>query len=146
MPDYGGAPPTETWPKAKAAAERALALDSTLAEAHASLAYGTWKYGRDWRGAEREFQRAIALNPGYATGRQWYADYLGGRGRLTESLAEMRRAQALDPLSRVISLEVGRCLYFMHQSDDAAPRSRCVPSEEQIGSSHRVRQRPSMIP
>jgi TolB-like protein len=99
LPDCASVDPAEAWVKARAAAERALALDSTLAAPHAALAYGIMRHEWDWRAVKEEFTRAIALDPSYATGRQWYADFLGGRGRLEESVAEMRRAQALDPVS-----------------------------------------------
>ncbi len=104
---YAGLSPTETWPKAKAAAQRGLLLDSTSAEAYTSLAYGSMLYEWNWRAAEENFGRAIAANPNYATGHHWYADFLAGRGRLDESLEQMRRAHELDPLSRVISSELG---------------------------------------
>lgn len=124
LPNFGSVAPSDVWPKARAAAERALVLDSSLAEAHASLGLGKMYYDWDWKGAERELRKAIALNPRYPTGRQWYADFLGGRGRLAESVAEMQRAEALDPLSPVISVELGRALYFMHRYADAEAQVR----------------------
>jgi eukaryotic-like serine/threonine-protein kinase len=91
-------PPSETLPKAKAAAMKALELDDTLAEAHAALAYAEF-YGWNWPGAEREFKRAIELNPGSAISHQRYSEYLYARARFDESIAEGFRAQELDPLS-----------------------------------------------
>lgn len=88
-----GAPRAETWPRARAAAERALAIDGTLAEAHTSLGYGLMIY--DWSGAEAEAsrRRGIAANSNYATGHQWYADFLAGRGRLEDTgLGDLTRA------------------------------------------------------
>jgi len=120
LPTFGGTPPSEAWPKAKAAAERALALDSTLASAHTSLAYGTMLYDWDWPRAEAGFRRAIAAAPNYATAHHWYADYLAGRGRQAESLREMRRAHELDPLSRIIGTELGWVLHIAGRNDEAA--------------------------
>jgi serine/threonine-protein kinase len=121
---YSGASREATWPKARAAAEKALALDSTLAEAHTALAYGTMIYGWDFPAAEASFRRAIVANPNYATGHHWYADLLAGRGRLEESLREMQRAHALDPLSRIIGAELGWIYYLMHRNDDAEAQIR----------------------
>ncbi|HUQ14490.1 MAG TPA: protein kinase [Gemmatimonadales bacterium] len=121
---YAGASREVTWPKARAAAERALVLDNTLAEAHTALAYGTMIYEWDWPAAEASFRRAIAANPDYATGHHWYADFLAGRGRLEESLREMQRAHALDPLSRIIGAELGWIYYLMHRNDEAEAQIR----------------------
>jgi TolB-like protein/Tfp pilus assembly protein PilF len=119
LPLYTQAKPEAQWPKAKAAALRALALDSTLAEAHTSLAYGTLLYDWHWSSAEASFRRAIANDSTYATAHHWYADFLAGRGRLDESLREMRRAHELDPLSRVIETELAWVQYLMHRPDEA---------------------------
>ncbi|GAH98755.1 unnamed protein product, partial [marine sediment metagenome] len=100
---YGYLMPKEAYPKAKEAAQKALSIDNTLAEAHASLAFALMDYDWDWEGAEREFKKAIELNPGYATGHQWYAIYLIGRGRHDDSIAEIKLAKELDPLSLVIN-------------------------------------------
>jgi TolB-like protein/Tfp pilus assembly protein PilF len=121
---YAGASRDDTWPKARAAALRALALDSTLAEAHTSLAYGSMIYGWDWAAAEASFRRAIAANPDYATGHHWYADFLAGRGRLEESVREMERAHALDPLSRIIGTELAWVYYLMRRNDEAEAQLR----------------------
>jgi eukaryotic-like serine/threonine-protein kinase len=113
-----GLPKTEAMPKARAAAERALALDDTLAEAHASL--GSVRQSEwDWAGAEAEFRRAIELNPNYATARQWYAELLIQLGRVPEALAEIRRAQELDPLSPMIHAMAGVMLHSAGQYDQA---------------------------
>ena len=119
LPGYTNASPTELWPKAKAAALKALSLDSTLAEAHTSLAYGTFIYEWNWTAAEKSFRRAIATDSTYPTAHHWYGDYLAGRGRLDESLREMKRAHDLDPLSRIIQVELGWVYYLKHQTDDA---------------------------
>jgi TolB-like protein/DNA-binding winged helix-turn-helix (wHTH) protein/Tfp pilus assembly protein PilF len=108
--------PQDGFPRARAAAERALELDDTLAEAHASLASIKGDYEWDWQGAESEYQRALALNPNYAMARHWYGDFLAGTGRFEEGMAEIRKAGQLDPLSPVISVSTadmycwfGRC-------------------------------------
>ncbi|HSJ95733.1 MAG TPA: protein kinase, partial [Myxococcota bacterium] len=90
----------------EAAAGRALALDASLAEAHAARAY-TYHWTWRWDDAEREFRRAIALSPGYATAHQWYGEHLVKMGRSEEGLAELRQALALDPLSLVANNDLG---------------------------------------
>jgi TolB-like protein/DNA-binding winged helix-turn-helix (wHTH) protein len=91
--------PQEAMSKAKAAALQAVKLDDTLAEGHASLAYARMSYDWDLDAAQQEFQRAIELNPGYATAHHWYAHYFLARNQPEQALAEVKRAQALDPLS-----------------------------------------------
>jgi serine/threonine protein kinase/tetratricopeptide (TPR) repeat protein len=111
--------PLETMPLAKAAAQKALQLDDSLAEAHASLANIKWAYDWDSGEAEKEFERALALNPNYATAREWYGLYLTQVGRFDEAIAEMQRAQELDPLEPVIQVNVGRCYYYARRYDKA---------------------------
>jgi Tfp pilus assembly protein PilF len=118
--------PSDAWLKAKAAADRALALDSTLAEGHTVRAYGVFLFERDHRRAEEGFRRAIAIDPRYGTAHQWYADFLGGRGNLDGRLRELRVAQQLDPLSRVISNEIAQTLFTMGRIDDAVAELRTV--------------------
>ncbi len=98
-------PPRESYPKAEAAAKKALELDDTLGQAHASLAMVRASYDWNWLEAEKEYKRAIELNPNYATAHQWYALLLLQRGRLDESKAEMMKALDLDPLSLIIAAE-----------------------------------------
>ncbi|HVS82217.1 MAG TPA: protein kinase [Pyrinomonadaceae bacterium] len=112
-------PPREKMPKAKAAAMRALELDETLAEAHTSLARVLAVYDWDWTGAEKEFKRAIELNPRYAVAHQWYGGYFEAMGRPDESLAERKRAQELDPLSLMSNFEPGLAFYFARNYDQA---------------------------
>ena len=112
--EYSDLSPKESYPKAKAAAIKALELDDTLGEAHTSLAYSLVNYDWDWRGAEKEYQRAIQLNPNYATAHQWYAECLSMLGRHTEAIAEIKRAQELDPLSLIINQGVGGKYTSMH--------------------------------
>jgi serine/threonine-protein kinase len=121
---YAGGSPAEGWRNAQTAARRALALDSTSAEAYTALAYGNTIYGWNWAEAEENFQRAIAADPAYPTGHHWYGDFLAGRGRLDESLREMERALRLDPLSRQISAERGWVLYLMGRTDEAEAQMR----------------------
>ncbi|MGH9959732.1 MAG: tetratricopeptide repeat protein, partial [Pyrinomonadaceae bacterium] len=124
-PEAGGdMPPNEVLPKAKAAALKALEIDETLAEPHVSLAHVKYNYDRDWVGAEREYKRAMELNPNYPVAHQWYAIYLSGVGRQREALAEIRRAQELDPLSLSINTWLGRILALAGQSDQALEQLR----------------------
>ncbi|MEP6570984.1 MAG: protein kinase [Acidobacteriota bacterium] len=112
-------PPRETMPKAKAAALRALELDETLAEAHTSLGRVLATYEWDWPGAEKEFKRAIELNPRYAVAHQWYGGWLQAMGRHGEAIAERKKAQEMDPLSLVINFEWGLSFYFARDYDQA---------------------------
>jgi serine/threonine-protein kinase len=122
--DYGYLAPKDAFPKARAAAERALELDDDLVEAHTSLAFVKVQYDWDWPGAEREYRRALGLNPNYATAHQWYSEYLSAMGRPEEALREIRLAQELDPLSLIIHAVVGRALYFARRYDDAIAQCR----------------------
>jgi TolB-like protein/Flp pilus assembly protein TadD len=118
-PAFSVLPPREAIPKAKEAAIKALAFDETLAEAHAALAYVKNTYDWDWPGAEREFKRAIKLNPNYATAHFWYAIHLQAMGRLDEAIAEAKLAQEADPVSPIIGLLAGRTLYVARRYDQA---------------------------
>ena len=116
----GQIPPGEVYPKAREAAIKALELDDRLAEAHNALASVKRDYDWDWSGAEREYKRAIELNPSYATGHQWYGELLLVLGRKQEVLREMSRAQQLDPLSPVINGERGAMLFRATGREDLA--------------------------
>ena len=107
-------------PKAKAAALKAMEIDETLAEPHVSLAHVEYYYDRDWTSAEREYKRAIELNPNYAIGHSWYAIYLMSTGRFDEALAQAKRAQDLDQLSLPINMTLGWVLLNARQYDQAA--------------------------
>jgi TolB-like protein/Tfp pilus assembly protein PilF len=120
---YSLLPPREMMPKAKEAAMNALRLDDTLAEAHASLAGILKGYEWDWAAAEREYRRALDLNPNYATAHHLYADFLSAMGRPEEGIREIHRAQALDPLSLVINMEVGWNFYIARDFDRAIEHS-----------------------
>jgi serine/threonine protein kinase/tetratricopeptide (TPR) repeat protein len=121
---YTSPTPTETFAKAKAAAERALALDGDLAEAHATLGmvhlFGDW----DWAGAEKEFKTAIARKPNYSTAHQWYWAFLEGMGRHREALDEILKAKQLDPLSAINSLDVAVHYSFSRDHDRAIAECR----------------------
>jgi tRNA A-37 threonylcarbamoyl transferase component Bud32/tetratricopeptide (TPR) repeat protein len=99
--------PADAYPRAKAAAERAIALDGSLAEPHATLGYLKTIHEWDWPGADREFRRAVALQPAYATAHHWYAYYYLTVGDFSHAISEIERARELDPLSQVINDEVG---------------------------------------
>jgi tetratricopeptide (TPR) repeat protein len=122
--DNGFLPGVEAYPKAKAAALKALELDENLAEAHASLAGLLELYDRDWLAAEREYQRAIELNPDYATAHHWHAVYLAWMGRDREALAEIELARRLDPLSTRINANVVLVLYLGRQYERAIVEAR----------------------
>ncbi len=110
--------PKDSFPKAKAAATRALEIDESLAEAHTSLALATMAFDWDWARAELEYKRALELNPNYATAHQWYAEYLAAMGRQPEALTEIRRAGEIDPLSLIVSAAQGYIGYFGHDFDE----------------------------
>lgn len=109
----------DAFQKGRAAANAALEIDNTLAEAHASLGFIKTYYEHDDLGAEREFKRAIELNPDYATAHHWYSEYLAMRGREQEAMIEIKRAQELDPLSPVINATLGERLYLARRYDEA---------------------------
>src|SRR5271165_1537339 len=123
-------PPKEAIPKARAAALKALQIDDSLAEAHASLGLIAEQYDYDWQTAEREFRRAIELDPNYATGHQWYAEYLSLQGRFDEAMAESERARQLDPLSLIIATDHGVILFYSRQYDRAIEQFRAVREME----------------
>ena len=126
MSTWGQVPQNEFMPKARASAQKALALDESLAEAHTSLALVAENYDYDWQAAEKEFRRAIQLNPQYATAHHWYAECLSWQGRFNEALAESERARQLDPLSLIIATDHGAILYFSRQYDRAIEQFRSV--------------------
>lgn len=119
----GGIPPAEALPKAKTAALKALEIDDTLAEAHASLAHAKY-YDREWTTIEQEYKRAIELNPKYPTAPSWYAVYLMSLGRFDEALVQIRRAQELDPLSLPINMTVGWVLLTARRPEESEQQLR----------------------
>jgi TolB-like protein/DNA-binding winged helix-turn-helix (wHTH) protein len=114
--------PLDAFPRARDAATKALELDSSLAEAHASLAYYDLYHAWNWIEAENEFKRAIELNPNYATAHDWYSYYLMAMGRFDEALKEVNRAHELDPLSVTISTDIGFNYFYRHNYDEAINR------------------------
>ncbi|HET7228236.1 MAG TPA: tetratricopeptide repeat protein [Chthoniobacterales bacterium] len=125
LPGYTAGSPQDCYPKAKAAAKKALELDDTLAEAHTTLALATWYYDFDFAQANREFQRAIELNPNYATGHQQYGNNtLSALGRFDEAIAEGKRAVELDPLSLVMNADLGVNYVYARRYDDAIAQLR----------------------
>ncbi len=116
----------EAFPSAKSAAERALEIDEDLSEALTSLAFATMLYDWRWEEAEREFKRAIELNPGYATAHHWYAEYLASMGRMDEAMMEAKRALEFDPLSVVMRALSGLALYFSLQYDEAVKQCKRI--------------------
>jgi len=121
---YAVMPPTEAFPKAKTAVLKALDLDSTLGEAHNSLAFILDGFDWDFDSAGKEFRRAIELNPGYATAHHWYAWHLSLLGRYDEAIAEMRKAENLDPLSLIINADLAELLVIAHSYDESIRQSR----------------------
>ena len=118
LPNYSQTPWNESYPRAKAAVQKALELDDNVAEAHISLAH--LRLWNDWgQGAEEEFKRGIELSPSYATGHHWYSMYLTAMGRHQEAIAEMTKAQELDPFSLIINTQLGLPYLYEHQYDQA---------------------------
>jgi TolB-like protein/Flp pilus assembly protein TadD len=124
LADYSAIPSNETYPKSRVAAMKALEMDDTLAEAHASLASVKEKYDWDFAGAESEYRRAIELNPNYATAHHWYSEFLSEMGRHEEAIAEEKRALQLDPLSPLISASLGHRYYIARNNDQAIGQLR----------------------
>jgi TolB-like protein/DNA-binding winged helix-turn-helix (wHTH) protein/Flp pilus assembly protein TadD len=134
---YAVMTPLEALPKAKAAAIKALQLDSTLGEAHNSLAFCLDGFDWDFPSAGKEFQRAIELNPGYATSHHWYAWHLSLVGRNDEAIAEMKKAQNLDPLSLIINADLAELLVIAHAYDESIQQSRkTIEMDPNFGLAH----------
>jgi serine/threonine protein kinase/Tfp pilus assembly protein PilF len=121
---YDVLPPRESYPLAEKAAMEALKMNEALAEPHAALGLMKEVYDWDWPGAEREFKRAIELDPNYATGHQWYGQYFLRVGRTDEGIAELKRAQELDPLSLIINNTLAQCFYMARQYQLAIDQDR----------------------
>jgi len=116
--------PNDAYPKAKAAAQRALELDDTVAEAHTSLAWVRSVYDWDSHEAEKQFKRALELNPNYATAHHWYGLFLTNGARFEEAMREMNRAQDLDPLSLIITTQAGEPFYLSRRFGRAIEQYR----------------------
>src|SRR5271154_914446 len=121
---YAVMTPKEALPKAKAAAIKALELDSSLGEAHNSLAFCLDGFDWDLDAGGKEFRRAIELNPGYATAHHWYAWHLALLSRYDEALLEMKKAENLDPLSLIINADLAELLVLAHSYDESIRQSR----------------------
>jgi serine/threonine-protein kinase len=134
---YSGIPPKQSFPRAKAAAMKVLEIEEALAEAHTSLGYVKAVYDWDWLGAERDFKRAIELNPSYSTAHHWYGLYLTMLGRFDEATAELKRAQELDPLSLIIQGNAAYPFYSSRQYDRAIEQyRRTLELDPDFGEAH----------
>jgi TolB-like protein/DNA-binding winged helix-turn-helix (wHTH) protein/Flp pilus assembly protein TadD len=121
---YAVMPPKEAMPLALSAARKALELDDSLAEAHASLGFCLEGFNWDFAAADKEFHRAIELNPGYATAHHWYAWHLSLIGQNREAIAEMKKAQSLDPVSPVVNADLAELLLISHLPDESIEQNR----------------------
>jgi len=124
--EYNLAPADETFPKAKAAAQKALELDPDLGEAHTVIAYTLANHDWNFSGGEQEYRRAIELSPNYATAHQWYAEYFSLMRRFDEARREIKRAQELDPLSPIIGSVAGLIEYHARNHEQAIAQLRRV--------------------
>lgn len=138
LASYSALAPHDAFPKAKAAATRALEIDRKLAEAHTSLAFVKFGYDWDWSGAERAFKRAIRLNPGYPHAHNFYAVLLAALGRFDDALAHVRNAQELDPLSLPINTNLGWLLYLARRHEEAIEQyQKAIDLDEGFPLAHR---------
>lgn len=126
LDDWGETAPRDSFPKARAAADKAIGLDDSVAEAHVSLAMVRELYDWDWIGAEQEFKHAIELNPNYPTAHQWYGLMLANLGRFPEAEAEVKRAQQLDPLSPIINMAVAEVYTWERRYDQSIEQYKKV--------------------
>ena len=124
--DIGAVRPADEMPKARAAAQRAVDADPSLAEAYTSRAFVKLAYDWDWLGAQSDFQQALSLNPKYPTAHQWYASYLMQMGKFSLAKAEIEEAHKLDPLSPIISSNTGLYSYYEHKYDDAIAKYKVL--------------------
>jgi TolB-like protein len=130
-------PPQETFPKAREYAEKALAIDDSLAEAHNSLAYVRWRFEWDWRNAEKEFKRALDLNPNYGTAHQWYSAFLMLIGKHDQAIEEIRKAQELDPLSPLFMVAASLVFCGARRFDKAKEEAlRAIEIDPNFGAGH----------
>jgi tetratricopeptide (TPR) repeat protein len=133
----GALPPNVGFPKAKDAALKALSLDESLAEAHASLAYELLVYERDLPASEKEFRRAISLNPHYATAHQWFGLWFMAQGRPQEAIASVKRALQEDPLSVPANVSLAEAYYFARDYDKAIDQAkRAIELDSDSALSH----------
>jgi len=138
IPNYSDVSTQEAYIKAKAAATKALEIDDTLAEAHTSLGGIKSDFEWDFAGAEKELKRALTLNPNYATAHHWYAQFLSAMGRHDEAIAEIKRAQTLDPLSLIINAVAGDTYTKARQYDLAIDQLRKpIEMDKNFSRAHR---------
>jgi serine/threonine protein kinase/tetratricopeptide (TPR) repeat protein len=138
LPWYGGWLPKDAYPKARAAVLQALEIDGILAEAHTSLAAVYYYYDWDWLAAEKEFKKAIEINPRYPTGRMWYGIFLEDMRRYDEATAELKQALELDPLSLIINTNYADHLYFTRHYDEAIEQYRkTLELDSEFPSTHK---------
>jgi TolB-like protein/DNA-binding winged helix-turn-helix (wHTH) protein/Tfp pilus assembly protein PilF len=136
---YGVLAPREAYPKAKAAAEKAIALDSTLGEAHISLAFCLDGFDWNWESGGTEYKRGIELSPDYATGHDWYGWHLAEFGRNDEAIAEVETAVSLDPLSLIIGADLAEEFVIAHRFEQAITQSRkTMTLDPFFGNAHYV--------
>ena len=134
---YAVMTPAVALPRAKAAATKALELDDSLGEAHTSLAFCLDGFDWDFASADREFRRGVELNPGYATAHHWYAWHLALAGRDVEALAEMKKAESIDPLSLIINADLAELQLIAHRPDDSIEQSRkTIQMDTNFGLAH----------
>jgi tetratricopeptide (TPR) repeat protein len=126
LSEYSSQTDAELMRKARTAASRALQIDESSSEAHTALALIIQNHDWDWQTSEKEFRRAIELNPNDATAHHWYAEHLMWRGRFDEALEQSERAHQLDPLSLIIAADNGAILYFSRKYDAAIEKWRSV--------------------
>jgi TolB-like protein/DNA-binding winged helix-turn-helix (wHTH) protein/Flp pilus assembly protein TadD len=120
LPEFSSVSESSAFPKAKAAARKALAIDDSLAEAHNSLAFSLFWLDRNAAAANEEFELAILRSPSYATAQQWYGNVLMAEGRKEDAINHLRKARDLDPVSPIIRTELAANLFFVHRDDEAA--------------------------
>src|SRR5580658_9449327 len=128
--EFAAMPDSEAWPRALAAARKAVELDDSLAEAHGSLGFDLFYGSLDLKGGEREFKRAVELNPDYAEAHQWYATALMSMGRLQQASDEMQRARELQPTSRSILADQGLLLFYQGKREQAIEQLLQVEADE----------------
>jgi len=128
--EFAAMPNSDAWPRALAAARKAVELDDSLAEAHSTLGFDLFYGEFDLKAGEREFQRAVELNPNYAEGHHWYATALMSIGRLSEAADEMQRARELQPASRSILSDQGLLLFYQGKTAQAIEQLRQIETAE----------------
>jgi TolB-like protein/DNA-binding winged helix-turn-helix (wHTH) protein/Tfp pilus assembly protein PilF len=134
---YGVLRPGEAFPNAEGAARKALEIDATLAEAYTALGYVESCYRRNWQAAEREFRRALELNPNYATAHLWHGEHLANLGEAEGAITEFKRARELDPLSLTVNAGLGRVLRDGHHFDEAIEQcKRTLELEPNFAQAH----------